>query len=131
LAQWVELHKRFRPLLHSGRVIRIPVDDPVVLAHGVVAQDGREAVVAHVQMDESGSNRGVVLRIPGLHPELPYSLEWLGPLDRHPMSRSPQLDPAGPTGGRPVHGAALAQYGVWVPRRRPETVHLIRIAALG
>jgi hypothetical protein len=43
------------------------------------------------------------------------------------MSRTPQLHPAGPTAGRPVSGAALRDYGIWMPRRRPQTVHLIRI----
>jgi alpha-galactosidase len=128
LAGWVALHKRHRPLLHSGRMLRIPVDDPAVLAHGVVAPGGTEALLAHVQIDESASNRGVVLRVPGLPPTARYSLEWVGPIDRHKVSRSPQLHPDGPTAGRSVAGAALAEYGIWMPRRRPETVQLIRIA---
>ena len=38
LAAWVARHRRFRPLLHSGRTIRPPSSDPAVLLHGVVAR---------------------------------------------------------------------------------------------
>jgi alpha-galactosidase len=130
VAAWVALHKRHRPLLHSGRVVRIAVDDPAVLAHGVVALDGSEALIAHVQTDESASNRGTVLRVPGLDPGARYRLAWAGPVERPVMSRVPQPDPAGPSGGRPVSGAALAEYGFSVPRRRPCSallVHAVRL----
>ena len=40
LAAWIERFKRFRPLLHSGRVVRPESSDPAVLLHGVVARDG-------------------------------------------------------------------------------------------
>ena len=44
LADWVARFKRFRPLLHSGRVVRPESADPAVLLHGVVAADrGRGA----------------------------------------------------------------------------------------
>ena len=45
LAGWRTLHKRLRPLLHSGRAIRIPIEDPAQQAHGVVAQDRGSAIV--------------------------------------------------------------------------------------
>jgi alpha-galactosidase len=129
LAEWVARHKRWRPLLHSGRVVRIETSDPAVWAHGVVAVGGRTALLAHVQLDESAHNRGVVLRVPGLEPGLAYRCSWAGPIDDGRVSGAAPLDPAGPTGGVPVSGAALQRMGLWLPRRRPETVQLIALQA--
>ena len=127
LAEWVARYKQWRPLLHSGRVVRLEVSDPAVIAHGVVATDRRTALIAHVQLDESAHNRGVTLRIPGLNPASAYLCSWLTEPDGKRVSRSPGLDPAGPTKGVPVTGADLARIGLWIPRRRPEQVLLVAI----
>jgi alpha-galactosidase len=130
LAGWVSRFKRFRPLLHSGRVVRIECADDAVFGHGVIAADRREALIAHVQLDESVHSRGVYLRIPGLDPALSYQVRWEGPVDDAIVSGAPPALPAGPTGGRPVNGAVLATRGVWIPRRRPESVLLIHAEAM-
>jgi alpha-galactosidase len=121
LAGWIRLHKQWRPVLHAGRTVRVDVSDPAVLAHGVIAADRRRALLAHVQLDESVHERGVVLRIPGLDPGSEYTCRWLTPDGVPP----PGLDPAGPAGGAPCSGAALASTGLWLPRCRPETIRLI------
>jgi alpha-galactosidase len=128
LATWVDRYKRFRPLLHSGWMVRPESPDPTVLLHGVLASDRSEALVAHVQLDEPSHNRGVFVRVPGLDPAADYRLAWEGPVDRHPLSMSPTLVEEGPTAGAPVTGAALADRGFWVPRRRPETVTLVHLS---
>jgi alpha-galactosidase len=127
LAEWVDIYKQWRPLLHTGRVVRLDVTDPAVLAHGVVAVDRRSALIAHVQLDESTHNRGVALRVPGLEPARKYEASWLRPPAAGRVSRSPRLDPSGPTGGVPVTGRQLAELGLWIPRRRPEQVLLIAL----
>jgi alpha-galactosidase len=129
LAGWIERYKRFRALLHSGRVVRLDVADPAVLAHGVIAADGGEALLAHVQLDESASNRGVELRVPGLRPDVSYDLTWEGPVDLKRVSHTVGIDPGGPTGGEPVTGTALAEVGIWLPRCRPETIRLMHVTA--
>jgi alpha-galactosidase len=123
----VALHKRFRPLLHSGRVVRPQSADPAVLLHGVVAADGSEALLAHVQLDESASNRGTVVRVPGLVADAAYDLAWVGPVDHRAVSRSVALPQPGPTDGTAVRGAVLGTRGYWIPRRRPETVTLVHL----
>lgn len=130
LAEWIERYQRFRPLLHSGRVTRIDSEDPAVLLHGVVAADGGEALIAHVQMDESVSNRGVRVRIPGLRDERRYDARWVGPTDDRRLTDTPGVDPWGPTGGVPVTGRTVAGAGLWVPRRRPQTVLLAHLTAV-
>ncbi len=129
LAEWTARYKQLRPLLHTGRVVRPEPDDPAVLLHGVIAADRRSALIAHVQLDESAHNRGVSVRVPGLEPGLNYALRWAGPVDEGVVSRASALDPIGPTAGREVPGDVLAAVGVWIPRRRPQTMLLIELQA--
>jgi alpha-galactosidase len=130
LAEWVALHKQWRPVLHAGRVVRVDVSDPSVLAHGVVSPDRTRALFAHVQLDEAASNRGVVLRLRGLDPAARYRCRWVGPVDDARVTHTVGVQPAGPTGGEPVTGAALGRVGVWIPRRRPEQILLIAVEAV-
>jgi alpha-galactosidase len=130
LAGWTRRYKQWRPMLHSGRVVRLDVSDPAVLAHGVLAADRSSALIAHVQLDESTHNRGVTLRIPGLDAGASYHCRWEIAPDTARVSRQQPLDPAGPTGGAAVTGADLARIGLWIPRRRPEQILLIELSAL-
>ena len=129
LAEWVGRYKTFRPLLHSGRMVRIDSSDPTVLMHGVVATDGMAGLLAHVQMDDSAHNRGVTMRVPGLRPDARFNLRWEGPVVRQFLSVAPQVHAYGPTGGAVINGRALATGGVWIPRRMPETILLIAVTA--
>jgi alpha-galactosidase len=130
LTEWVARYKTFRPMLHSGRMVRIDSSDPAVLMHGVVASDGTAALLAHVQMDESAHNRGVTMRVPGLRADAQFDLCWEGPVVSRPMSVAQPVDPYGPTGGALVSGRALAGGGVWIPRRMPETTLLVHFGAV-
>jgi alpha-galactosidase len=126
LADWVARYKRFRGLLHSGRVVRPESSDPTVVLHGVVAADRSEALLAHVAMDESAHNRGVMVRVAGLDADAAYDLRWEGPVRHAAVSSwSAALPEAGPTGGEPMSGEVLGRRGFWVPRRLPETVTLV------
>jgi alpha-galactosidase len=129
LKDWIDRYRAWRAVLHTGRVTRLDVADPAVLAHGVVATDRRRALFAHVQLDESAGNRGTVLRIPGLLPETYYRCTWASPPDTAFVSAASPLPEIGPTGGEPVSGEALERIGLWIPRRRPETLQLIAIEA--
>ena len=112
-------HRPVRPPRHRR---------PAVLAHGVVAQDRDSAILCHVQLDESQHNRGSTLRVDGLNQQASYRLEWLGPVDLDSPSMSPPLSAAGPTHGETVTGRQLAELGIWVPRRPPETALLMHVA---
>lgn len=102
-----------------------------MLLHGVVAMDSGEALLAHVQLDESASNRGTFVRVPDLQPEATYELRWAGPVDHSATSRSVPLPEVGPTDGVDVRGGVLATRGYWIPRRRPETVTLVHLRRVG
>jgi alpha-galactosidase len=129
LSRWVELYKQWRPVLHTGRVVRIDTADESVWAHGVVATDRRSGLFAHVQLDEAESNRGVVLRLRGLDPDAGYRLRWVTPVDTARVSGARQPDPDGPVGRAVLSGTELARDGVWIPRRRPEQVLLFEATA--
>ncbi len=136
LAAWVDRFKRFRPLLHSGRMVRPESSDPSVIMHGVIAGDRREALLVHVQLDESSHTRGVVMRLPGLDPDISYRLSWEGPTYRpgpDGVESSPKggLDPRGPSAGQPVQGSVLAAVGIRLPRRQAQTATLIHAEATG
>jgi alpha-galactosidase len=130
LAGWVARYRDLRGLLHSGRMVRPESADPAVLLHGVVAHDGSDAVLAHVQLDESAHNRGVWVRVPGLVPEAEYELTWEGPVAKHSTSKSVRPFEEGPTAGVGLSGADLAVRGFWLPRMRPATATLVRLRAV-
>lgn len=129
LAEWIDRYHRLAPLLHNGRVVRVESSDPAVLLHGVVSADRRSALLAHVQMDESQTNRGVRMPVPGLLDDVRYRLRWEGPTDTHRVSQAPPIDPDGPTGCRAVSGLVLRTQGIWFPRRRPESILLTALEA--
>ena len=95
------------------------------MAYGVAAEDGSQALLAHVQLDEPKHNRGVRVRVPGLVSDAEYSLRWAGP---EPASAAlEQLDPFGPLGRRTVTGAYLGLIGIRFPRCNPQTVRLVSV----
>jgi alpha-galactosidase len=129
LEGWVALHKRYRDLLHSGRMVRPETSDPAVIAHGVVSPDRRDALLAFVQLDESVHNRGARVHLPHLDPDRSYRLGWEGNPELRAVSGSPALPPDGPTEGRSVAGRLLMEVGLRLPRRRPQTVTLVRLSS--
>ena len=72
LRGWIALHKRLRPLLHSGDVVRSDSDEPGERLHGVVSADGAAAVFAFVQLSTGRSTRPGIRPLPGLDPERRY-----------------------------------------------------------
>src|SRR5690606_30364537 len=79
LTWWVDLHKRLRPLLHGGDVVRLDPVDPSAHAHGVVAPDRSEALFAHVQLTRSRRSAPPTLRLAGLDPDRTYLVAHLAP----------------------------------------------------
>ncbi|WP_370291506.1 alpha-galactosidase [Nocardioides sp.] len=129
LALWVGEHRRLRPLLHGGRTVRPSSSDPAVVLHGVVAPDGRRAVLSHAQLDESTHNRGVWVRVPGLESAASFTARWVGRVERREVSKSAPLPALGPIGEDTVTGAELAERGLWLPRRPPGTACVIELQA--
>ena len=125
LGEFIALHKRFRPLLHSGDSVRF---EPVLNgqtaashAYGVYATDRSEALVAHVQLTTGMSLLPPPLRLPGLLAEVSYVVEQV------PV---PGARVSWPASGLVLSGAQLAAHGVQLPRQHPESGLLLHLRAL-
>src|SRR5262249_60697914 len=114
-----------------GRAVGPEPPARTVRLQGLIAADRSEALIAHVALDESAHNRGVQVRVPGLDDDAAYRLSWEGPVSERAVSMSAPLAEIGPTAGVDVVGRMLRTHGFWVPRRRPETVTLVRLTRVG
>ena len=76
LASVIALHKRFRPLLHSGDTVRFDTE-PAYVAHGVYSADRAEALVSWAVVATAPSLTPPPLRLPGLPAGTSYRVEQL------------------------------------------------------
>lgn len=120
LAAAIAVHKRFRPLLHGGSVVRF---DPVLNgvqasshAHGVYAADVSEALVAAVQLTTGMSLVSAPLRLPGLLTDATYRIEEISLGGRRPM-----IEPL------VLSGRQLAVHGLQLPVLAPESGVLLHL----
>lgn len=128
LAAWVGLHKRLRPLLHSGRVVRVDHPDPAVWVHGVVGHDRAAAVYAAARVATSVAQVPGPVRLPGLDPERRYRVR------ASPGVPGPALLSAPVPWQRPdgvtLSGAILTGPGLQLPALHPDQALVIEIDAL-
>lgn len=74
VAAWVARHKRFRPLLHTGRMVHADTANPSLDIRGVVATDRSTALFSLSQVDTSVTYPIGRFTLPGLDPERRYSV---------------------------------------------------------
>jgi alpha-galactosidase len=127
LAAWVALHKRIRPVLTSGRVVRGDDHDPAVVVSGVVAPDGAEGWYVVAICDTVVTQAPPPVLLPGLDPDRTYLLSVETPAgDAHAVDLGTTwLD------GEPVEvaGVVLTTLGVLLPTMAPETAVVLRAQA--
>ena len=127
LAGWIQLYKRHRALIHSGRVVRIDTPDDTAWMHGVVAADQSAALLSYVQLDEPRNDQPAALRVPGLDPRRHYQVSDVTPGSRRPRrsglwdARIPRVQ---------VSGAALAEIGLAIAPQQTLTAAVILVEAL-
>ena len=126
LAQWIQLYKRCRRLVHSGRVVRLETPDDTAWMHGVVSGDQSAALMSYVQLDEPANDQPAALRVPGLDPGRRYRVTDVTPGPRLPR-RSGLTDAGLPA--LEASGAALAEIGLAIPAQRALTALVILIEA--
>lgn len=129
LRDWVATVKLVRPLLTTGRTVRTDETGDDRYVHGLVAPDGREALIALVTLATSGVAVPPPLRFPGLDPDRRYRVEPLtvggAP---HAVQDAPPAWLA--DGGITITGRLLADLGLPVPLLAPEQALLLRAIAL-
>lgn len=132
VGEWLAAYKRFRPLLHSGTVVRSDHPDPAIWLHGVVAQDGSEALFQLVGMATSVTQPPGRIRFPGLDPARSYRLRLAKPADNPTRTRTlppwlAEADPDGP--GLLLSASTLMNVGIQATHMYPETLILIHLVA--
>jgi alpha-galactosidase len=126
LAEAIALHRRFRPLLHSGDVVRFDTETPYC-AHGVYASDRSEALVSFAQLTTAPSLTPPALRLPGLDPDRHYRVEHVAlPGERWGTAVG---QPAWLTTGVTLTGRQLASHGIRPPVMHPESAVLVHLTA--
>lgn len=129
LAAWITAYKRFRGLLHSGRVVVGDHPDPALWVHGVVAQDGSEAVYSLTQLASSIVSVAGRVRLPGLDPQARYEVRPLPPGD-DTSAADPSSLPWWST-GITLKGSVLGSMGVQAPNLLPERLVLLVATRVG
>jgi alpha-galactosidase len=129
LGEIIAIHKRLRPLLHHGTVVRLDHPDPHVMVHGVVASDRSQAVFACTRLTSGPSLHTSPIRLVGLADDQVYTVS------RVPIGRSnddiARRQPSWLTTGLRMTGRQLAAVGFNAPVLMPETSMLIEVTAAG
>lgn len=128
LAVWVVLYKELRGLLHTGTAVHADHPDPAYQLHGVVAEDGSDALFALVAMATSPLYPPGPGRLPGLgagavchaRPQPPGDVP-----DGNAHRRGVPLPWWTPAGVR-LPGRVLADAGLQAPVLFPERLVLLR-----
>ncbi len=127
LREAVALHRRLRPLLHAGRVVRADLPDPSAALLGVVRP--AHAVFAYVQLTTSAQAVPAAVLLPGLEADRRYRvspLETPGGARRAGRSDPPWWS----AGGVTLTGHELAQVGLRLPVLAPEQCVLLELRSL-
>ncbi len=129
LADIIALHKQHRGLLHTGVVWQLDTTDPALLAMGVVATNGAEALYSVAQLETARYGTPERLRLFGLVPERSYAItplllsdSTLGMAVRQPEWATVGIEAA--------TGQLLETFGLQLPCLDPETALLLHVSAL-
>jgi len=129
LADVISLHRRFRPLLHTGDVVRCDHPDPTVDVHGVIAADRSEALVAISRLASGPSHHTPPIRIPNLADDATYEVHVIdGSTDSLGHARRP---PDWISGRLRATGRQLAAIGFRAPQLDPESTLLVHLTTTG
>jgi alpha-galactosidase len=125
----IALYKRFRDLLHTGRLVQWSGDDPGIEGRLVVSQDGGEALALLARTNMAAAAVGHPLRLPGLVAEASYRLTLPEPWPT--LAARKLADPQNWREGRVLNGALLAEVGIALPLIDPETAWLVHLTRVG
>ncbi len=127
LASVIAQHKYFRPLLHAGRALRFDHSNPAVLAHGVISEDQREALVSYAVIATPESLMVESLLFPGLDDAVRYRVEVINLVD--PFHGAFRHQPQWTSQGVSVSGRVLRTMGIQPPIIDAESVVLLHLRA--
>ena len=127
VAAWIAAYRELRGLLHSGRVVRADLAGEDALLHGVVAQDGSQAVLAYVRLASGPAAQPGLVRLPGLDPLRRYEVRV-----RTDVGAPAVVQAEGPgwlADGVRLPGAVLSQVGLTMPVLAPGAALVLHLVA--
>ncbi len=130
---YIQLHKRLRPLLHSGTTWRVEMPDDTTQVAGVVSHDRQHAVFQIAQLRMPDYSLAGTLRFPGLLPDARYEVTLLdGPEIKTVREGGGTMRELPPWLRQPivVSGDWLMQAGLALPVLTPETAILVALSAV-
>jgi alpha-galactosidase len=127
LADIVSFHKKHRALLHGGVARRFDHGNPAVMAHGVLANDQSEALVALTMIAAGESLIIEPFKISGLDPKRTYQVR-VQTLAGGPSGNN-RVYPAWLQDGVSLTGRELEVFGLQPPAIHSEQTLLIHLSA--
>jgi alpha-galactosidase len=127
IREWVELAKRIRPLVATGRVVHVDHTDPGVDVRGMVAADASAAVFTITQVATDVAWPGGRVRIPGLDADRGYEVRVVTPGG---AERGPGQSPLRwAQDGVVLTGRQLAAAGIRPPVQHPAHSTVLELTA--
>ena len=127
LTRWATFYKRHRPLLHSGRMVRVDQTDETRFVHGVVAQDAGEALFALITLAAQAESKPDSICFKGLDPAKTYHTQAVFPAGQPTFVQRSQVNWFD---GVRMSGQALMNLGLKSPIMQPENALLIHLRAV-
>lgn len=128
LALWVDFHKRYRPLIHTGNLVRMDQTDPAIYVQGVVAPDQSEALFSITALALSDIDPVGTFRVRGLDPTRRYRVQDVTPdAPRGNYFAAPWWPSNQPV---EMTGAMIERAGFYLPAQWPESVRLLHFEAI-
>ncbi|HEY3953827.1 MAG TPA: alpha-galactosidase [Streptosporangiaceae bacterium] len=131
LAAWARMYREFRPLLHTGTVVRADLADEAVLLHGVVSRDGEAALFCWARLATSAAGQSGRVQFPGLAADAGYRVRIRGEQPSMHQTAPPAWVAQALAGWVGIPGAVLAVAGLPMPTLNPEQAMLIEVRAAG
>ncbi|MFI0417228.1 alpha-galactosidase [Spongiactinospora sp. 9N601] len=129
VSAWAALYKEFRPLLHSGEVVRADLVNDEEFLYGVLAPGSAAALYCWARVATSAELQSGRVPLPGLSPGHDYRLRVRtdvgAPGGRH--RQPPAWVAAALTGWIDVPGPVLATAGLPMPTLDPQQAMLIEV----
>jgi alpha-galactosidase len=127
VATWIAFHKRYRSLLHTGKVVNCDSVDSAFVLHGVVAADASEAIFALSSLTRALSWPPAPLRFVGLDQARRYRVELYAGAGTVPEREGL---PSWVGKGLELSGAVLMNVGTQSPAPFPESTCFITLSAV-
>jgi len=128
LKAWIALHKRLRPVLHSGNA-QFADDEPARIIRGVTSRDANTGIYLVAQENWPPSRLPAPVRLPGLARERLYKITVPSPqtIGRHrPSDAQQKLF----SDGLILSGAMMSDIGFYLPALQPQSALVLECRAI-